>query len=307
MIDGVDVPASVARAGTNPTALVQAGNLNIGAANAGVFYDGKLAQVAIYNAKVTQATIKASMSQTLSGSETSLASAYSFNNSITDLNTTTPNDLTAQGSAVATNADSPFGQQADGTTAGTTEYAIITKTAFSTNTTLTVQVPEGNAIPTSGGVSAVSYSTQKVPYGFPADSGRWTITALFKASISQSSPTTFTYYFGDKHILNVPIGSFNLELNGCHNTTRAAGGELGGSAALSTSTSAVTDFDLSAFVYDNAANINIHRPFFVRKVVSQTAATNWYAIAFAQGATTLTLTLSAGFQPLLIHATPSHL
>lgn len=168
MIDGVDVPGLLGQAGTNPTALVSAGDLFIGAFSGPLYYfDGKLAQVAVYSAKVVQATILASMHQTLSGSETSLASAYSFNNSIADLNTTTPNDLTAQGSAVATNADSPFAQDAQGVPTGTTEYAVITKTAFSTNTTLTVRVPEGGAIPTSGGVSALSYSTQERPYGMP--------------------------------------------------------------------------------------------------------------------------------------------
>ena len=52
MIDGVDVPATVARAGTNPTSLIQAGNLNIGAINAAAFFPGKIAQVAVYNAKL---------------------------------------------------------------------------------------------------------------------------------------------------------------------------------------------------------------------------------------------------------------
>jgi hypothetical protein len=55
MLDGLDVPATVSRAGTNPTALIQAGNLQIGAANTLNFFPGKIAQVAIYNAKVTQA------------------------------------------------------------------------------------------------------------------------------------------------------------------------------------------------------------------------------------------------------------
>ena len=166
MIDGVDVPASVSRGGTNPTSLIQGGNLEIGSYNAGGFFPGKIAQVAIYNAKVTQATIQGSISQTLSGSETSLISAYSFNNSINDLNANA-NNLTANGSAVATNADSPFAQ---GATAGSLEYGIVTGISFSTNTTLTVQVPEGSALPTSGGVSAVSYSTQENPYGCPSKS-----------------------------------------------------------------------------------------------------------------------------------------
>ena len=167
MIDGVVVPGSVSRAGTNPTSLAQAGNLEVGSYNGGTSpWPGKLAQVAVFNARVAPATLLGYMSQGLAGTETSLISAYSFNNSINDLNTTNANNLTAQGSAVPTNADSPFTQNASGTPTGTTDYAIVMNTAFSTNTTLTVQVPEGCTIPTSGGVTSVSYSTQASPYGY---------------------------------------------------------------------------------------------------------------------------------------------
>ena len=165
MFDGVDVPAALESSGTNPTSMVQAGNFEIGSENGGTApFPGKIAQVAIYSAKVTQATILASMNQGLTGSETSLASAYSFNNSITDLNTTTPNDLTANGSAVATNADSPFGNSGVSTTI---DYGIVMAKSFSTNTTVTVRVPEGCTIPTTGGVSTVDYSAQSTPYGWP--------------------------------------------------------------------------------------------------------------------------------------------
>lgn len=168
MIDGADVAATVSRSGTNPTALVQAGDLQVGAANSTNFFDGKIAQVAVYSAKVTQATITASINQTLSGSETSLISAYSFNNSILDL-TSNDNDLTANGSALATNVDSPFSGGANASTAytaGTTEFGEVFNVSFSTNTTVVVQVPDGYAIPTSGGVSAVAYSTADNPLGW---------------------------------------------------------------------------------------------------------------------------------------------
>lgn len=211
MIDGVDVPAAVTRGGTNPTALVQAGDFNVGSYNAGAgnFFPGKIAQVAVYSAKVTQANIRATVSQGITGSETSLLVGYSFNGVVTDLSAN-GYTLTANGSAVATNADSPFGQQADGTTAGTTDYGIITKTAFSTNTTLTVQVPEGCAIPTTGGVSAVSYSTQKSPYGFVTDASRWRISSLLKTDSSSTSNATYGSFIAGGWQLVAPVGSWNL-------------------------------------------------------------------------------------------------
>lgn len=165
MIDGVNVTAVVNRGGTNPTSLVQAGNLEIGSHNGGTKpFPGAIAQVAIFSAKVTQATMRGYMSQGLSGSETSLISAYSFDNSINDLNTTNANNLTANGGAAATATDSPF---ANAVSAGLLEYAEINSVAFSTNTTVNVRVPDTCMIPTTGGVSAVSYSTQSNPYGLP--------------------------------------------------------------------------------------------------------------------------------------------
>ena len=194
MIDGVDVAASVARSGTNPTALIQAGNLEIGSYNSGTgLFPGKLAQVAVYNAKVTQANIVATISQGLVGTESSLISAYSFNNSINDLNANA-NNLTAQGGAVATNADSPFaGGAAAATayTAGTTEFGEIFNISFSTNTTVILQVPDGYAVPTTGGVGTVSYSSQYSPLGWPGP----IVTLAYIMSMTNltiTAPTTAT-------------------------------------------------------------------------------------------------------------------
>ena len=210
MIDGVDVPCSVARSGTNPTALVQAGNLEIGSNNGGTQpFPGYLAQVAIYNAKVTQATHLAAMNQGLTGSETSLISAYSFNNSINDLSATA-NNLTANGSAVATNADSPFGNSG---VSSTLDYAIVMAAAFSTNTTLTVQVPEGCTIPSSGGVTTVDYSTQNVPYGFPRQRGKWSVVSLYKVSLAKSSPTVNIWYNQNAQLV-IPTGEWVTKYSG---------------------------------------------------------------------------------------------
>ena len=210
MIDGVDVPATVLRSGTNPTALIQAGNLEIGSNNGGTNpFPGKLAQVAIYSAKVTQATHLAAMNQGLTGSETSLISAYSFDGTANDLNANA-NNLSANGSATATNDDSPFENYGAATNK---EYAIVMAASFSTNTTLTVQVPEGCAIPTSGGVSAVYYSTQDVPYGFPRDKGRWKLLSVRLTSELKASPAQNTWYTTNMK-LAIPAGAWRIGWTG---------------------------------------------------------------------------------------------
>lgn len=210
MIDGVDVPAQVAQAGTNPTALIQAGNLEIGSQNGGTLtFPGKIAQVAIFNAKVTQATMRTYYTQGLAGTETSLASAYSFNNSTADLNTTTPNDLSAgAGSPTATNADGPVSQDASGVV-GSYDFTIITKITYSVgNTTVTQQAPEGNALPVSGGISSVAYSSNKAPFGMTVDEFRWEISA-YVSSAPNPGTGSGTWYAMNVQ-LNVPVGSFKV-------------------------------------------------------------------------------------------------
>lgn len=160
-IDGVEVPRGYILTGT-ATALVQGTTaLVVGAAaSAGTSpFDGKIAQASVHSACLSDAQIKAMASQTISSSTPSIVSGFTFNGVATDV-TASANDLTASGGATY-GTDSPM---------NATEYGIITANSFSTNTTLTVQVPEGYAIPTSGGVSAVAYSTQDVPYGFPSTS-----------------------------------------------------------------------------------------------------------------------------------------
>lgn len=202
MLDGLDVTATVTRGGTNPTALVQAGNLEVGSYNAGSFFDGKIMQAFVSSAKITQANVRTLISQGLTAalvSSNSIASAYSFDGNATDINTTNANNLTGQNGAVATNVDSAFGDYLG----GLLDFGIITECTFSTNTTVTVQVPEGCAIPTSGGLSAVAYSSYGIPYGFPGVSNLISYQELRNNFTTTS--TTATQVLGLGKTINVPI------------------------------------------------------------------------------------------------------
>lgn len=164
------------------------GNFAIGAIGTGSgYFDGKIAQVGIFNAVLSQATINSYMPQTLSGSETNNIGAWTLNGVLTDSNSNA-STLTANGSALTTNVDSPFAGGAAASTAytaGTTEYAEVFNISFSTDTTIVVQVPSGYAIPTSGGVSALAYSVVDNPLGHPGS-----IQELAEISLATSFTTT---------------------------------------------------------------------------------------------------------------------
>jgi len=214
--DGVVIPHASSDSGTS-NSITQGGDLNIGAIAGATFFDGKLAQVSVHNAVLSAAQVKAMMSQTIDSSSPSIVSGFTCNGSLLDVNTTNNNDLTANGGALMTNVDSPFGNYLG----GTLDYAIITKTAFSTNTTLTVQVPEGCAIPTSGGVSAVAYSTQDTPYLFPRDKARWRLSTLFRTAVTPTSSATYVTMFSGAIKLSAPVGCWEIgqKCGGYYNVT----------------------------------------------------------------------------------------
>lgn len=276
MIDGVNVPATVARAGTNPTALVQAGDLNIGALNGGSPFDGKIAQAWYSNAKITQSTIQGYISQGMTGSETSIVSLFKFDGDGNDSNANA-NNLTGNAGAVATTVDSPF---------NATEYGIITANSFSTNTTLTVQVPEGYAIPTSGGVSSMFYSTQDVPYGFPRDKGKWRVSSLLKSSSASTSNATYGSFISGGYALVVPIGAWCIGQKGGYTnaTTTTVYFGLHNSALTGLSTTAASD--LGAIVVFTKASAAANTTFTAYDKMNKTHTSAQTYVMYTLGATT---------------------
>ncbi len=277
MIDGVDVPCSVVQAGTNPTALIQAGDFCVGSRSGGsVFFPGKIAQAFVSSAKITQANVKLLMSQGLTSAlitANNIISAYSFNNAITDLNTTNANNLTANGGVLATTADSPFGGQAGGTISSTLDYGIVAKVTAST---ITVNVAEGCTIPTSGGVSAVSYSTYKSPYGFPGQKGKWQLINIgTKAVATQSSPVASTWYNVNSWQTVAPLGEWQGILTASIYGNRAAGAN-DVRMTLSTANNTQSDLNWSSALSIAPSNTDFASQCTVSNSISTSAATTYY-------------------------------
>jgi len=308
-IDGVSVPFSSTSNGTAPNTWVATGDYTVGRGNSaeGFYFPGQLAQVSVFSAVLSAATIKAMATQTHTGSETNVISAYKLDQAsgINDL-ASTANNLTANGSPSYSTTKTPFTQDVTGTsvTAGTTNYAIITKASFSTNTTLTVQVPEGDTIPTSGGVSAVSYSTQKVPYGFPAQRGKWPIITFLNSDYSVG--TTANTWYGALFYLTIPTGDWSVTYNIVHNRSVAATAYSDLKSTLSTTTSTETDaYWTDGQVYGVLSNALITRGAHTRTgEITTTSQTPYYGLV--QNASNNSDTQAIG-QYSRITAYPAHL
>jgi hypothetical protein len=285
--DDVVVPSVVTASAATTMTISGDEEIYIGRNSAGGYFDGKICQVALFNSIVSDATLKTYSGQTMTGSESGCEGFWSLNGVLTD-SSANANTLVAGGGALATSVDSPFGSYLG----GTLEYGIITKTAFSTNTTLTVQVPEGCAIPTSGGVSAVSYSTQSVPYKFPRDKGRWRVSSEYRADLAQASPVSGTYYdIGAR--LTFPLGAW---VEGYEGTAIVLNGTNSPNVtvSLSTSASALTDNRFTGKMSNGVSTANNNQLGYITRShpVTETAATLKYLI-LASGTASAT---SIGFR-----------
>jgi hypothetical protein len=250
-IDGLSVPASYGN-NANSAFAAPTQSFLVGATNGAAptdFFPGKIAQAAVFSinlGSMTVATLRTYISQGLAGTETSLISAYSFNNSINDLNANA-NNLTANGSAVATNADSPFGQDDNATTLGTTDWGVVTSKVFSTNTTITVQMPEGSMIPTSGGISAMFYSTEKTPYGFPTQVDRWEVLTVLRQSTSSAAASWVNVNGGQ---LQVPAGTWQVSYHATYSATRTATSFVESKITLSDASTTESDKQMTGYCYN---------------------------------------------------------
>lgn len=202
-IDGVAVSTFMTTNGT-ATALVQGTTaLVIGAEkSAGTNpFNGKIADVRLWSSIRTQAQIRNNMNQQLTGSETNLLGYWKLNGNFND-STANANNLTAVGSAVATNVDNPFNANT---------FTIITSDPVydgSTETTMTVQTPEGYPIPNET-LGTASYSAVRNPYDFPTEVRKWQIAMGFG---DQAKTSAFSATFANYNSLsfNLPVGEWEI-------------------------------------------------------------------------------------------------
>lgn len=299
-VDGVVVPSVVSGSGTSFT---QSGNLNIGATNGAIgFFPGTIAQAAIFSAVIPAATLLTYFSQGLTGTEPNLVSAYSFNGVATDLMVATPNDLTAMNSAGYV-ADAPWGAQADGTINSTVDYGI-TMSVAADGLTEVIQVPEGCTIPTSGGISSMSYSGVDAPYGFPLDPNRHTVLTVNKVQSSQPNPTANVCYNLGMIMLLLPVGNWNVSIKG-KVTSASASAATYASATLSTANNTESDPEWTIGGY--AAIIEHQVPFYNQKPIKTSIATTFYLNERTLTASTTALRIDGNENTTIVKATNAYL
>ena len=308
-IDGVSVPVQTAvTAGTAPTAAGTGGDFSIGRIGAfGQFFTGYISGVGVFNAVLSAATIRSYKNQVLSGAETNCIGAWSLNNTGVNQQAAGTNDLTATNS-VGYTTRSPYTTDANGTPAGTNDWAIVTKVA---TTVATVQYPEGCAIPTSGGISTVDYSGVKAPFGMPVSERRWELDLYSSASdFTQNTPTAATFYNPTGLSFSVPLGDFKLFGEYVFEIRDDVGSPSGQvDFGISTSASAYSERKLQSAMYSANSGTSVFQssPVSMGANVSNSAATTYYMIMRATAGTFTVIQFRGTMGPITVTATPAYL
>ncbi len=301
--DGISVPVATAvTAGTAPTTAGTGGDWSIGRMGAynAQYFNGNVSGVGAFNAVLSAATIRSLIPQALTGAESNCIGAWSLDNTPND-QSAAGNNLVAQNSASYTSGLSPYGTDGNGVSAGTTDVGMIMSVS---TTTVVVQVPEGCAIPVSGGISAVAYSTGENPYGWVGDPVRWAIRTFVRSDQNTGAVGANVITNLSSLQISVPIGYFNIGYSMRGIVTHAGVSFLTQYTNLSTSASSASDIELfAALPLTNASTSEVDGDMAVNKNVSLAAMTPYYLITQSPVATT-TQYFRGTVKPLIIWAIP---
>ena len=151
----------------------------------------------------------------------------------------------------------------------TVKYFIITAVA---DTILTVYGGTDYTL-VNAAISAISYSTQKAPLGFPLNPGKWTVETKSTAQQEQVSPVQNTWYNIGSNSISIPIGSWDIMAEGNFRGRVASGTEVNIQVSISTSNNSESNAD-NTFICESTGSTGDHRAYIQKtKTVKATVAT----------------------------------
>jgi hypothetical protein len=158
----------------------------------------------------------------------------------------------------------------------TAKYFIITKVAFSTDTTITIYGGADYDL-ANAAITSPSYSTAKVPPGFNASPDKWTLSFTDTADRTQATPTVNVWYNVGTSTLAIHIGSWRVYYQVNAGFTNSSGGAVLVSTTLSTANNSEADKDFSAVSHQNGADQRaVFASHFREKLLDLASKTSYY-------------------------------
>lgn len=161
---------------------------------------------------------------------------------------------------------------------GGTKYGIITKTAFSTNTTITIYGGTDYNLENET-ITAPYYSTAKAPAGFPLDPTKWTVEASDTSTRTQATPVQNTWYnMNASHTISIPIGAWRVSYRAALGVDDSSTQIGPNQVTLSTANNSESDVDFTSYNTLTAGNaaIALAGSLYSEKFLLLAAKTSYY-------------------------------
>lgn len=167
----------------------------------------------------------------------------------------------------------------------TDKYFIITKVAYTTETTITLYGGTDYDLANATIVNP-AYSMVKCPAGFPLDPTKWDFVLSDTSDRTQASPVGGTFYNLGSLSLNIPIGAWRVEVE-LNLRVEKSGTSGTVFAGLSTANNSISDVNLKTAHYNTVNSDQNMRSRFGSPLIL-TAKTTYYLVAmFNQNGTSL--------------------
>jgi hypothetical protein len=158
---------------------------------------------------------------------------------------------------------------------GGTKYFILTKIAFSTDTTLTLYGGTDYDL-NNEAISNPYFSVVKSPYGMPIEPAKWTVEVTDTSNRSQSSPVNGTWYNLGTATISIPIGSWRVNYQVAARMTDASSTAWNMWSTLSTANNSESDVDFTCIVTAGNSVIDFMTTFHREKPLTLTSKTSYY-------------------------------
>lgn len=159
---------------------------------------------------------------------------------------------------------------------GGIKYGIITKSAFSTDTTITVDFGTDYTL-NNEAISSPYFSLAKVPAGFPVDPNKYSLTTTDTSNRTQATPANANWYNLGSVSLTLGIGVYYLSYQvGAYAQRALTAGTNPVYTTLSTTNSTESDSDFTAKVGNDKDTLRSGGTAFREKVVVVTTPTTYY-------------------------------
>lgn len=136
------------------------------------------------------------------------------------------------------------------------KYFIVTKVAFSTDTTVTVYGGTDYDL-ANAAITAPYYSRVKAPAGFPLDPAKWSVTLTDTTTRNQATPTQNTWYNLGSLSIDIPIGVWETNYQLMLYAVKTSTTSINAFATLSTANNSESDANWTTSVKMDGASGNL--------------------------------------------------